>query len=72
MLQAATRRHRARRVDTAIPFLYVRNLSIHIDQKRGPVGQERLFAQHAVLPHHYSFVIGQHRKRRVQLLRPMI
>ena len=70
-LQSATSRYGSRRVDRAIALLDARNLAIHIDHKRRAVGQERFLAQHAILLHHLSFVIGQHRKFRAYFFLPM-
>ena len=72
LLQSATSRDCPRRINIAIALLDIRNLSIHVDQKRGAVGQERLFAQYSILLRDHPFVIGQHRKRRAQLFGPMI
>ena len=70
-LQAAAGCDRARRVNRAIPLLDAHNFPVHIYDKRRPVCQERLFVELAILLHHHTLVIGQHRKRRVQFFRPM-
>ena len=46
--------------------------AVRIDDERGAIGVERFFVQHAVLPHHFTLVIGQHRKIGAQLFGPMV
>ena len=71
MLQTLTRRHGACGIDRGTTFLNRNDLSLGVNDKRGPACQV-VRAKDAVEFHHITLVIREHRKFGVQLLGPMV
>jgi len=71
MLQTAARHNGARRVDGRTSFFNRNDLPLRVDDESRAVGQVR-GAKYAVLLHHVTLVIGQHRELSIEFLGPVV